>query len=234
MLRNLIYILIFLTSILSFSQNIKSITEFKKQGDSLVKNRLTEFNKNGNIIKEIRFGKRSNRIITTEFQNEQRVSELSCDYFKKKDTCVIRSYSTFELNPKTKIEKETFFESDSTIRFIREFRREKNIGYEKIHSWEFKPTKNPDLERAAIMTDTIFYDRKNREIKHLNYSSFYKKKVIEIIKYSKNKYTKQIIGTEKDTIFEYQINKLQAISYKNKIDYNFKSDENYNYEIEYW
>lgn len=233
-MKNLIYILIFHTTILSFSQNIKSITEFKKQGDSLVKNCLTEFDKNGKVMNKIKFGTKTNFIITTQYKNGQRVSKLSCSYFKKQDTCIIKTYSTFQFDNKTKTEKETFFESDSTIRFIREFKREKHIGYEKTYSWEFNPTKFPDLNKAAILIDTIYYDNKNREIKRISHTNFHKQKVIEIIKYSKNKYTKQIIGTQKDTIFEYKLNKLQAIAFENNIDYKFKSDKKYNYTIEYW
>ena len=40
---------------MSFSQNIKTITEFKKQGDSLVKNRSTEFDKDENLVREVKW-----------------------------------------------------------------------------------------------------------------------------------------------------------------------------------
>ena len=112
---------------MSYSQNIKSITEFKKVGDSLTKNRLTEFDKSGKIIREVNYGRYDsrlktfrNKIRTFEYKNGQRICEYFCEDFVAKDTCVLRSFSTFEFDKDSGIEKQTKYESDSLIRFIKQ------------------------------------------------------------------------------------------------------------------
>lgn len=241
MLRNLIYITIFLTSILSFSQNIKSISEFKKVGDSLVKNRLSEFDKSGNLVREVNYGRFDsrlktfrNKIRTFEYKNGQRVSEYFCENFVSKDTCVIRAFSTFEFDKKTGIEKQTKYESDSLIRFIRETNKSKRMKSSKTYSWEFIPVEKPDFEKALVLIDTIFYDKKKRKIKRIGYNSREKKPVIELYKYSGKNYTYQTIGRYRDTTLTFKYNKLQKLTDKKSMSYIFRNSVNYKYEIEYY
>jgi hypothetical protein len=240
MQKNIIYILIFLSSSVSFGQKIKTITEFKKENDSLIKTRKTEFDKSSNLIKEVRFGgydaisktfRNKNRII--KYDSGQRISEYNCEDFVAKDTCVIRSFSTYEFNPKTRIEKQTKYETDTLIRFIREVKMENKMRISKTNSWEFIPVKEPDFEKALVLIDTSYFDKKNRLIKRVNYNSRAKKPYFEKYIYSKDKYTYQIIGTARDTIMTFNYMKLQKKVDKKKIDYKFNSVANYKYKIEY-
>ena len=239
--KKLIFILIILTTFLSYSQNIKSITEYKKVGDSLSKNRLTEFDKSGNIVREVNYGSFDsrlktfrNKIRTFEYKNGQRISEFFCEDFVSKDTCVRRSFSTFEFDTKTGIEKQTKYESDSLIRFIREIKKSNRIKSSKTYSWEFSPVEKPDFEKAFVLVDTIFYDNKKRRTKRVSYNSRKKKPIIELFKYSGKDYSHQIIGAYKDTTWNFQYNKLQKLADKKSLNYIFENSENYNYKIEYY
>jgi hypothetical protein len=236
MQKNVIFILIILTSCLSFSQNIKSITELKKQGDSLVKNRLTEFDKDGNKTKEVKFRKRSNRIVTIEINNGIKVSQMNCDYFAKQDTCVTRSFSKFEFDNKSGIEKQTLYESDSLIRFIRENKNDKRIKISKVYSWEHSPVEEPNYEKALVIIDTIFFDNKDRKTKRVSYNLSRKNPVIELYKYSDKNYTYQTIGTYRDTILKFSFikNPLQKLADKKSLNYVFQNSQDYEYEIEYY
>ncbi|GGG97440.1 hypothetical protein GCM10011416_14300 [Polaribacter pacificus] len=234
-MRKTIIILTTFGLLLSCSPKIKSILEYQKKGDEFVPKRYTEFDKNGNKILSKGIGNlRSNRIITTEFKNGRKVFEKSCDYFKKQDTCVVRSFSEFEFNKNTGIEKETRFESDSSVRFIREIKNLKTIRITKVHTWEMFPTKNPKKEDAMILIDTTYLDNKGRKIKSLHYNVKRKDPWIEIFKYSENEYTKQTIGTARDTILTFKISDLQKMADKRKFDFKFYSLDNYKYEMEYY
>ncbi|MDC3319888.1 hypothetical protein OAV61_09020 [Flavobacteriaceae bacterium] len=241
MLKKVISISIFLASILSFSQNIKSITEFKKAGDSLTKNRLTEFDKAGNLIREVNYGRYDsrlktfrNKIRTFEYKNGQRISEYFCEDFVAKDTCVLRSFSIFEFDKESGIEKQTKYESDSLIRFLRETKKQKRIKSSITYSWEFIPVENPDFDKALVLKDTIFYDRKNRKIKRVSYNSREEKPVIELYDYSTKTYNYQTKGTYRDTILTFDYSKLQKLADKKSLDYIFQNKEQYKYEIEYY
>lgn len=235
-----IYILIFLFSSVSFGQKIKTITELKKVNDSLIKIRKTEFDKSGNLTKEVKFGgydvisktfRNKNRYVN--YENGRRVSGYNCENFVSKDTCVIRSFSTYEFNPKTDVETQTKYEADTLIRFIREVKKEKRMKVSKTYSWDFNPVKNPDYEKALVLTDTSYFDKKNRLMKRTNYNSRAEKPFIVKYKYSKTQYSYQTIGTARDTIIKFNYTKLQKKADKKNVDYQFKSDENYKYEIEY-
>ncbi|QXP59709.1 hypothetical protein [Olleya sp. HaHaR_3_96] len=226
---------------MSFSQNIKSIIEFKKAGDSLTKNRLTEFDKSGNLVREVRYEKydsRSktlrNKIRTLEYKNEQRISELFCEYFVAKDTCILRSFSTFVFDKESGIEKEIKFESDSLIRFIREIKRQKRIKSSKTYSWEFMPVEKPNYEKAMVFIDTTFYDEMNRKIKRVSYNNRAENPVIELYDYSKKSYTYQTKGTSRDTILTFDYSNLQKLTDKKSLDYISQNKEQYKYEIEYY
>lgn len=240
MLKKIVYILIFLFSTVSFGQKIKRITEFKKENDSLIKTRKTEFDKSGNLIEEVRFGgydavsetfRNKNRIIV--YDDGQRIHEYNCEDFVAKDTCVVRSFSTYEFNPKTKIEKQIKYETDSLIRFIREVKMENKMRVSKTNSWEFAPVREPDYEKALVLIDTSYFDKKNRLIKRVNYNSRAKEPYVENYVYSKDKYTYQSIGTARDTIMTFDYTKLQKKIDKIELDYRFNSDDNYEYQIKY-
>ena len=171
MQKNIIYILIFLFTSISFGQKIKTITEFRKESDSLIKTRKTEFNKFGNLTKEVRFGGYDaisktfrNKIRIINYKNGKKISEYYCEDFVAKDTCVLRSFSTYEYNSKNKVEKQIKFEPDSLIRFIREIKTENKMKVSKTSSWEFNPIKEPDYDNALVLTDTSYFDKKNSQI----------------------------------------------------------------------
>lgn len=231
-MRKLIFILLF-GIILSCSPKIKSIIEYEKKGTELIPISIAEFDKNGNKVSSKNLGNsRSNRIITSEFENNRKIFEKSCDYFKSHDTCVVRSFSKFESGKKSGINKQTLFESDSAVRFIRETKRLKNIEIQKVYTWEFHTTKNPKIEDALILTDTVYYDNKDRIVKRIHYNSSFKEPWSELYKYYKNGYSKQTIGTAKDTIIKYKLTNFQKLVNRKKIDYKFYESETTHYEVE--
>ncbi len=241
MQKNIIYILTFLFTSISFGQKIKTITEFRKEKDSLIKTRKTEFDKSGNLTKEVKFGsydaisktfRNKNRIIN--YKNGKKIFEYYCEDFVAKDTCVIRSFSTYKYNSKNKVEKQIKFEPDSLIRFIREIKKENRMKVSKTNSWEFNPVKQPDYDKALILIDTSYFDKKNRLIKSINYNSRVKEAYIEKYVYSKNNYTYQRIGTARDTMITFEYTKLQKEIDKKNLDYRINSEDNYEYKIEYY
>ena len=241
MRKTIIYTLISLISSVSFGQKIKTITEFKSENDSLIKIRKTEFDKSEKLTKEVKFGgydaisktfRNKNRIV--EYKNGHRVSEYNCEDFVSKDTCIIRSFSSYEFNIKTGVEKQTKYEADTLIRFIREVKKQKNMTITKTNSWEFFPVKEPNLEKALVLTDTAYFDKRNRLIKRINYSSNSNKPYIEKYQYLKDQYTYQTIGTARDTIITVDYSKLQKEADKKNLNYRFKTEDSYQYEIEYY
>jgi len=234
-MRKTIIILTFLGLLSSCSPKIRSILKYQKEGNEFVLRNITEFDKNGNKVISKGVGNlRSNRITTIEYKNNRRIFEKSCDYFEKQDTCVIRDFSKFEFDKKMGIEKQTLYEPDSAVRFIREIKRLKNMEIKKTYTWEFSPTKTPKVENALILTDTTFFNKKNRKTKVIHYSSSFKEPWIEVFKYSKNEYTRQTIGTARDTIIKFKITDLQKMAEKKKIKYKFYNSEKYKYGIEYY
>jgi len=234
MLKKTLLIAFILSSLITYSQKIKSITEYKKQGDSLTKNRISEFDLNKNKTKVINFNTRSNRIIITEFINNKKILETNCDYFVKEDTCVIRSFSKFKINKVDGTERQTCYEEDSLVRFIRDKKKEKRIEIIKTYSWEFFPVKNPDFEKALVLTDTITYDRKERILKRIHYSQDFNEPILETYKYSKKGYTYKLSGTKNDTIIIYKYNKHQKFVNRKKIEYTFNNSNDFEYVFEYY
>ena len=241
MLKKTTYLSIFLFSLLSFGQKIKTIIEFKSEKDSLIKVRKTTFDNSGNLIKEVIFGEFDDILKTyrninhlVEYKNGKRVFEYDCEEFVSKDTCIIRSFSNYKYDPKTGIETQTKYESDSLIRFIREIKREKGIAISKTNSWEFFPVKLPDYENSTVLTDTTYFDKKNRIIKRISFSNQFKKPIIENYKYSKKGYTYQIIGSGNDKTINIVHSEIQKIIDENNLNFRYESYEKYKYKIEYY
>lgn len=241
MQKNIIYILTLLISSAIYGQKIKTITEFRKDKDSLIKNRKTEFNKNGNLIKEVRFGGFDpviktfrNNIRIVKYDNKKKVSEYHCEDFVAKDTCVMRSFTIYEYDLKNNIERQIKYEPDSLIRFIRDIKMRGNMRITKTSTWEFSPVKEPNFETALILTDTSYFDEKKRLIKQINYNSKMRKPYIKKYTYSENKYTLQTIGTFRDTVLTFEYNKSQQKFNNQNIDYTFNSSDNYEYEFKYY
>lgn len=241
MLKKITYISTLLFTIITFGQKIKTITEFKSEKDSLIKVRETTFDNSGNLAKEVIFGEFDNILKTyrnknqfVEYKNGKRVLEYNCEDFVSKDTCIVRSFSTYNFNPKTGIEIETKYESDSLIRYIREIKKEKKITTSKTNSWEFFPVKIPDYENSSILTDTIYFDKKNRIIRRVNFSNNSEKPIIENYKYSKKGYSYQIIGSANDTTINIVYSKIQKTVDRNNLNFHYESDEKYKYKIEYY
>lgn len=241
MLRKITYISMLLFSFLGFGQKIKTITEFKDEKDNLIIVRETTFDYSGNLIKEVIFGEFDDILKTHrnknqffEYENGKIVFEYNCEDFVSKDTCVVRSFSTYKFNPKTGIETQTKYESDSLIRFIREIKNEKSITISKTNSWEFSPVKLPDYENSTILKDTTYFDKKHRIIKRLSFSNQFEKPLIENYKYSKNGYSYQIIGNENDTKINIVYSKIQKIIDENNLNFRYESNEKYKYVIEYY
>jgi len=162
MKKNII-LLIFISVLLGCSSKIKSITEFSNQDGILSKNRIAEFDKEGNKLLEQNFGNvRSNRITKSEYKNGMKILEIDCDYFQKQDTCVVRQFSKFDYDIKNRLLTETKFEEDSAIRFIRNHINFKDMKVIKTMSWEMFPVVTPNYDEAVILIDTIYYDKLKR------------------------------------------------------------------------
>jgi len=243
-MRKLIIILTF-GLLFGCSPKIKTILEYRKNGNEFVLNKLTEFDKNGNKVLSKGYGnermttvqyknnRRAFNIITTfQYKNNRRIFERSCDYIAKQDTCIIRDFSKFQFDKKTEIEKKTLFKPDSTVQFIQETKRLKDLEIKKGYIWTFSRTKSPKTENApTTWTDTTYFDKKGRKTKIIHHSSSFKKPWFDIFKYSKNEYTKQTIRFGKDTILKFKISDLQKLTDKKNLDYKFYSLDNYKYEI---
>jgi len=234
-MRKILFQILILIIFVGCSPKIKSITEYRKSDDQLLKSKIAEFNKDGYKTFERNFGnQRSNRIIKIEFKNGIKFKETDCDHFEKQDTCVVRQFAVFEYKPEENLKIQTMYEADSAIRLIRKYHKNGNLEVIKTNTWEMFPTKDPDPKNAMKLTDSVFYDSKEREIKRINHNEDFKEPWIEKYDYFKDGYSKEIIGTRMDTIRFYKYSKLDKIANKRKIDFNFGDTKNYKYEIEYY
>lgn len=235
MKKNII-LLISISVLLGCSSKIKSITEFSNQDGILSKNRIAEFDKEGNKLLEQNFGNpRFNRIIKSEYRNGMKVLETDCDYFEKEDTCVVRQFSKFDYDVNNRLIAETKFEEDSAIRFIRSHINLKNMKVLKTMSWEMFPVATTNYDEAIILIDTIYYDKLGRKTKIISGSPDFKEPFIEIYRYTKNGYTKKLKRTHNnDTVFFYGYNKLQKKAIKNKINFDFGDMKRNKYKFDYY
>lgn len=234
MKKNII-LLIFISVVLGCSPKIKSITEFSNQDAILSKNRIAEFDKEGNKLLEQNFANvRSNRITKSEYIKGMKILEMDCDYFQKEDTCVVRQFSKLEYDINNRLLTETKFEEDSAIRFIRNHIYFKDMKVVKTMSWEMFPVATPNYDEAIILIDTIYYDKLKREIKRVHHNPNFDKPSIEIFKYTKNGYSKEYKGSSKDTIGYFKYNKFQKKVIKNKIDFDFGDLKRYKYKFDYY
>jgi hypothetical protein len=139
--------------------------------------RETTFDLSGNLLKEVTFGgfdailKQRDYNQFVEYKDGQTV-EYNCEEFVSKDTLYL-IISTYKFNPKQGIETQTKYESDSLIRFIKEIKKEKNIRRRKFLGFSFPS--NPNYEEATVITDTTYFDKKNRIIKRVSFSSSFEK-----------------------------------------------------------
>ena len=229
------FLLIFLTFLLGCSSKIKSITEFSNQDGIISKNRIAEFDKEGNKLLEQNFGNLiSNRVTKSDYINGMKVLEMDCDYFEKEDTCVVRQFSKFDYDVNNRLIAETKFEEDSAIRFVRRHINLKDMKVLKTMSWEMFPVATPNYDEAVILIDTIYYDKLKREIKRVHHNPDFDKPWIEIFRYSKNGYSKEYKGSSKDTIEYFKYNKLQKKVIKNKINFDFGDMKKNKYKFEYY
>ncbi len=79
------------------SPKIRTIMEYSKNGNEWVLNKQTNFDKRGNMEKEISFGSQErHHIKQIEYQNNKKILEIYCEYFVKHDTCVLRQFKKYE------------------------------------------------------------------------------------------------------------------------------------------
>jgi hypothetical protein len=222
-------------SIFGCSPKIMSIVEYKKTENSLTKSRLAKFDRNGNKVMQRAYGnQRSNRIVEYKYQKGKKYLEIRCDYFEKQDTCVVRDFSEFQYNENEKLKIQTLYESDSAVRIIRKHQRFGNLEIIKINTWEMFPSKNPDLKKAMKLTDSIFYDSKDRISEERHYNDDFKEPWMEKYQYSKDGYSKEFSGTRNDTIIYFNYSPLEKLAKRKNIDFNFRDTLNYKCEIIYY
>lgn len=113
-------------------------------------------------------------------------------------------------------------------------KKEKNSRITKTYSWDFVPVKLPDYEQATVITDTTYFDKKNRIIKRVSFSSSFEKPLVEKYKYSKEGSSHKIIGNIKDKTFTILFSLTQKIIDKNNLNFRYESNAIDKYEIEYY
>lgn len=240
MYKKLIFTLILFNSLLSFSQKTKTITEFRKEIDTVIKVRKSYFNKNGRLLKEVRFGGYDpisktfrNRIKKITYSNGRKILEINCEHFINSDTCVTLPYSKYIYDVKNNLEKRIFYDTDSLIISITETKNFEKERYITIYGWDFDPVKEPNYKTAFILKDTVYLNRKGQILKRLGYKKNRKEPITaEKYIYNENGYTlyKEIYG-RKSTI-EVKYSKLQNWALKQNLEYDFSNDKNYFYEFE--
>lgn len=194
------------------------------------------FDKNGLELKSITPWGNGNEMITSiEYNSNRKILEKKCYYVKSEDTCYLKSFSKFEFDKKSNTEKQTFFESDSAIRYIRETQRTKTLKITTLKSWETNPTKTPNLKDAIVSIDTAYLDNENRVIKR----SYYHPKTdslwfSEVFNYKKDSYSVTTIGTKRDTTLKFQVTELDRLVRRNNIDYEFINQKEFEYKINYY
>lgn len=229
-----------LSCLLSFSQKTKTITEFKKETDTVIKVRKSYFNGKGLLIKEVHFGGYDvisktfrNRIKKLTYHNNKKQLEINCEYFVSSDTCISLPFSKYTYDIKKKTKKRIFYDSDSLIISITETKELKQKKYVKIYAWDFNPVKEPNYKKAYIIKDTLFLDKKGRILESYSYREKSKKPVvIEKYNYRKDGYTLNKESYGKKTIIQVKYSKHQIWANKQNLEYEFSNDENYYYEFE--
>ncbi len=235
-MRKNIFILSTFVLILSCSPKIKSIQAFERKGKEFVLWKTTMFDKNGLELKSISPWENGNEMITSiEYNSNRKVLEKTCYYVKSEDTCYLQYFLKFEFDRKSNTEKQTFYESDSAVRYIRETQKTKMLKITKSKSWQRNPTKTPNLKDAIVSIDTAHLDHKNRVIKR----SYYHPKTnslwfSEIYNYSKDSFSVTTIGAVRDTTLKFQITELDKLVRRNNIDYEFINQKEFEYKINYY
>ncbi len=241
-MNKLIFSVLFLLfNLLCYSQSIRTIKAFEKQGDSLILSSRTEFDRNGNLIGEINYGRYDSLLGTQrnyhryiKYEKGRRKSSSRCENFVARDTCVIRQYKIFSYNPKTETEREIIYESDSLIRLIRDVREEPGRRITKVHTWEFHPVKEPDYDNVMVLTDTSYLDKRGRVVKSVRWNSDFKEPVMETTHYSDSGFIqKTVVGDRvREMTYPYHPHKIQQELDQKDIDY--QTYDNVEYELEYY
>ena len=230
-MRNITFLSIFFI-IIGCSSKIKTITAYEKINNELVKINFTEFNNNGNEIKQIRFGKLHDKVRSITYHNNLKKSMLNSFCFINNE-CDIQSFSNFTYEGNDSFEKRTMYVKDSLVWRIEEKRINKNFEVIKSYNWDVEATKIPNYEDAHVILDTLFYDDKNRLIKQVSYSKAHKLPILDVYTYSKTGYKHQTINTLFDSIYDYKYSKEQKIIAKRLPRYEFYFKELI-YKIEYY
>jgi len=241
MRKNLLFILTLLISQLSFGQKIESIIEFIVIEDSLVKNRVTYFNQSGGVVCDsLKWfydpinNSKTFKIRKVSYQSKNKIHEINYDWYIERDTNVVRSFSTYKLDSITNRETQICYEADSLIRFVRETLLSKNLKRTYTKSWEFNPVAKINNTPELTLTDSIFFDNKNRPIRHLYTNSDLDGNIERNISYKNDSvYIKLNAGSfERKVVMEYSEMQRQIDSLK--MDYKFKAQPKFIYKFTYF
>jgi len=176
----------------STKNNLVYVNE-KKPDKTTVESDVYQFNNYGNIstkktnldaprfynIEEFYYNKDQKLILSKFFH-----------FFKKEKKKILSSFKTYEYGDDGKLSKNIVYESDSLIRVVILHSYLPNKEIQRIYSYEMLPTKTPNIEEAISLTDTIFYDDKNRKIKIVSYNDLFKDpSSTQFFKYNDDGYT---------------------------------------------
>lgn len=236
-MKKVLPIVLFFCFALSHAQKIEAILELKKQQDSLVIVRTTYFDTEGNTVKEVQLYDNRKAIKTIDYRDKKPIRETTKDCFVKRDTCVLRSYATIAYSAKTKTETRTYFDPNDRIRKITKRVFGKRLEISTTYSYELGKERRIIDEIVSTSTDSIFYDKKGRGIKAIHRMQSDKGAVenpwTETWSYSKKGYTYTKTGTS-STTESCEFHKLQALADKQKLNYQFCNDPDFQYEIVYF
>lgn len=217
----------------SCSSSIKTVTAYEDVNGVLEKKTETEFDKKGNELKEIKYGKTYDKIKATTYYKNSRVSVLNCDFQKDVNRCIANSFSKFTYDAKKKTETETMYVKDSLVWRIEEKRELNNLEIIKTYNWDIEATKIPNYDEAFVTLDSLFYDKKSRLIRKVSHNKI-RKPFEDIYTYTKNGYSYQIKGTRMDTIYNYKYSKEQKIIVNQIPRFEFYYPKQLVYKIEYY
>lgn len=227
------YILI-IFFIISCSPKIKTITAYENKNGILEQRILTQFDKKGNELKEIKFGDKHDKIKTFTYNRFGKVSVLGCNLQKGSDKCILDFFSKFSYNSKENIETETMYVKDSLVWLIKELKIEKRLNVVKTFLWENEATKFPNFNNAYVIIDSLYFDKKGRLIKYVSSSKINKRPIIGLYNYTDKGYSYKITGSKIDSLYNFIYTDEQKVIEKKLPKYQFYFPKELIYKIEYY
>lgn len=241
MQKTILLLIICILPKLVFSQKIKSISEFLKEGNQLIKTNYYTKNKQCNKIVYF-FGYDSIAKSLKEercylkYDKNRKQSESCFVYYSDLDSLSPSGYMTALYDDREKTKTFNFFFKDSIV-YSRHILKTNNKKLETSiqYLWFKEPMKERKIEDAIIVIDTFEINRKGKWLKRIHYNSDFPEEVYtESYTYKKDGYILEKKGFSSDTIISHTYHKLQSVVDQKGIEYEFLDSDKYSYTIEYY